>query len=237
MAKRVVAIIPARGGSKGIPRKNLHPVCGHPLIAWSIAHARSARRVDQVFVSSDSGEILEVAGRYGAVPIRRPAELAGDEATSESAWGHALEWIAAHDEPADIVVGMQATSPIRERGDLDAAVGMVETGGFDSVLSCCEVADFFLWKYADDGRPRGINHDFEHRQRRQKLSKTYLENGSFYVFTPDLLNSRGNRLGGNIGMHVMPLHTLFQIDELEDLRLCEVIMRGYGLDVMADHFP
>lgn len=225
-----VAIIPARGGSKGIPRKNIADLCGKPLIAWSILQARAARGVDSVWVTSDSTEILDVAVSHGANPIRRPAEISGDEASSESAWLHALDTIETGGTRVDLAIGMQATSPIREPSDLDKALAQFERERLDSLLTCCEVEDFFIWRYGPDGQPVGVNHDYKNRARRQNIEKRYLENGSFYLFKPDLLRAHGNRLAGKIGIYVMEKHKMFQIDNPQDIVLCRAIMRGYGLD-------
>ena len=223
------AIIPARAGSKGIPAKNLVPVCGQPLVAWSIRQARAATGVDSVWVSSDGDDILEVAQRHGARPIRRPPDISGDTATSESAWLHAVDAIEAQGHSVDWVVAMQATSPIREPRDIDDALRQVEREKLDSLLTVVEVEDFFMWRVGDDG-PESVNYDYHTRKRRQAIEKRYLENGSFYVFPPRLLRSANNRLGGRIGMHVMERHKMFQIDNAADVALCEAIMRGYGLD-------
>jgi len=225
-----VVIIPARGGSKGIPHKNIVDLCGKPLIAWSILQARAARSVDSVWVTSDSAEILEVAVSHGANPIRRPAEISGDDASSESAWLHALDTIEIGGTRVDLAIGMQATSPVRESSDLDKALAQFERERLDSLLTCCEVEDFFIWRYGSDGQPIGVNHDYKNRARRQNIEKRYLENGSFYVFKPDMLRAQGNRLAGKIGIYVMEKHKMFQIDNPQDIDLCQVIMRGYGLD-------
>ncbi len=225
-----VAIIPARGGSKGIPRKNLVDVCGKPLIAWSILQAKNARLIDSVWVTSNDDEILAVAESFGARPIRRPAEISGDQATSESAWLHALDAIEAHGVSIGLVVAMQATSPIRDSADLDDGVQMLHGQGFDSLLSVAEVEDFFTWRIADDGGAESINYDYRNRKRRQQIEKRYLENGSFYVFRPEQLRRNNNRLGGRIGLFVMGRHKMFQIDNLEDIELCAAIMRGFGVD-------
>jgi N-acylneuraminate cytidylyltransferase len=225
-----VAIIPARGGSKGIPRKNLVDLCGKPLVAWSILHARGSPAVDSVWVTSDSEEILETAQRYGARPIRRPAELAGDGASSESAWLHALDTIEAGGLAVDRIVGMQPTSPIRESDDITRALAQFERERLDSLFTCCEVEDFFMWKIGGDGRPVSVNYDYRDRKRRQDIDKRYLENGSFYVFRPASLRAANNRLGGRIGMYVMEKHKMFQIDDPADVALCRAILRGYGLD-------
>lgn len=225
----VAAVIPARGGSKGIPRKNLIPVCGKPLVAWSVEQARDAQRVDSVWVSSDSDEILEAAARYGAQPIKRPDEIAGDEATSEAAWRHALDFIETGGTKVDLMVGMQATSPVRESSDLDRALELFERERCDSLLSCCEIEDFFIWRYGADGEPTGVNHDYKNRARRQNIEKRYLENGSFYIFKPEILRKLNNRLGGHIGIHLMDKHKMFQIDNRADIPLVEAILRGYGM--------
>lgn len=225
-----VAIIPARGGSKGIPRKNLVNVCGKPLIAWSILQARHARHIDSVWVSSDDDEILAVAESFGARPIRRPAEISGDQATSESAWLHALDTIEGLGESIGLVVAMQATSPIRESSDLDGGLQMLHEQGFDTLLSVAEVEDFFTWRVAEDGGAEPVNYDYRNRKRRQQIEKRYLENGSFYVFRPEQLRRDGNRLGGRIGLFTMSRFKMFQIDNPEDIDLCSAIMRGFSLD-------
>jgi len=230
-ALSTVAIIPARAGSKGIPAKNLVPLCGQPLVVWSIRQALAASGIGSVWVSSDGDEILDVAERAGARPIRRPADIAGDSATSESAWLHALEAIERSGERVERIVGMQPTSPIREASDLDAALRQFERERLDSLLSVSEIQDFFVWEREADGVAfRPVNYDFRNRRRRQAIAPQYRENGSFYVFRPELLRKDKNRLGGRIGAYVMAAHKIFQIDSPEDIALCEAVMRGYGLD-------
>jgi CMP-N,N'-diacetyllegionaminic acid synthase len=224
------AIIPARAGSKGIPAKNLIPVCGRPLLVWSIAQARAAEGIDQVWVSSDGDEILEVARTAGARTIRRPADISGDTATSESAWRHAIDAMEAQGERLDWVVGMQATSPIREPRDLSEALRRAIDENLDSLLSVVEIEDFFMWRSGVKGVPESVNYDYRDRKRRQAIERRYLENGSFYIFRPAVLREHDNRLGGKIGMHVLDRHKMFQIDNEADVALCEAIMRGYGLD-------
>lgn len=225
---RIVAIIPARGGSKGIPRKNLIELCGKPLVAWSVLQASGAAAIESVWVTSDSDEILEVSRAFGAKGVRRPAEIAGDDATSEAAWLHALDVIEREGGPVDAIVGLQPTSPIREAGDLQGAVEHFREAGLDSLFSSCEIDDFFIWRREADGRLDGTNHDWRRRERRQQIERKYLENGSFYVFKTSLLRATNNRLGGRIGTFAMAKHKMFQIDAIGDIQLCEAIMRGYG---------
>ena len=225
----VAAIIPARGGSKGIPGKNLLETCGIPLLAWSILQARAADLIDSVWVSSDSLEILSVAEEYGANPINRPADLAGDEASSESAWLHGLDQLDRYRKDVELVVGLQATSPVREPLDLDRGIEKVRREGLDSLLSVVEAREYFLWRVGDEG-PESVSYDYRSRQRRQLIEPHYLENGSFYVFTPETIRRYNNRLGGRIGIHVMECHKGVEIDSLVEAKLAETIMRGYGLD-------
>lgn len=226
-----VAIIPARGGSKGILRKNLVDVCGKPLIAWSILQASQARNIDSVWVSSDDEEILAVADSFGAKPIRRPADISGDEASSESAWLHALDTIEAQGVSVDMIVAMQATSPIRDPSDLDQGLQTLREQGFDSLLSVTEVEDFFTWRIGEGGA-ESVSYDYRNRARRQQIEKRYLENGSFYIFRPHQLRSLGNRLDGRIGVYVMERYKMHQIDSPGDIDLCATLMRGFRLDCL-----
>lgn len=227
MARKTLAVIAARGGSKGIPHKNLLDLCGKPLIAWTVEQARAARGVDVVAVSSDSDQILAAAEAAGAVGVRRPDDISGDLASSESAWLHALEAIDERMGRFERIVALQATSPIREPGDIETALATFDRDHLDSLLSVCEVEDYFNWRIGAHG-PEPINYDYRNRRMRQQIEKRYLENGSFYVLIPSLLREQNNRLGGKIGFHVMERHKMFQIDRPEDVKLCAAIMRSYG---------
>ena len=224
---RTLAVVAARGGSKGIPHKNLIDLCGKPLIAWTVLQAGAAKGVDVVAVSSDSDAILAAAEAAGAVGVRRPEGISGDLASSEAAWLHALDQVDGKMGPFTRIVALQATSPIREASDIENALEAFERERLDSLLSVCEVEDYFNWRIGKDG-PEAINYDYHDRRMRQQIEKRYLENGSFYVFVTQLLREKKNRLGGRIGMHVMERHKMFQIDRPEDIKLCEAIMRSYG---------
>ncbi|WP_407188725.1 acylneuraminate cytidylyltransferase family protein [Bradyrhizobium centrosematis] len=227
MARKTLAVIAARGGSKGIPHKNLLDLCGKPLIAWTVEQARAARGVDVVAVSSDSDNILAAAEAAGAVGVRRPDDISGDLASSESAWLHALEAIDTRLGCFERIVALQATSPIRESDDIERALETFDREHLDSLLSVCEVEDYFNWRIGANG-PEPINYDFRNRRMRQQIEKRYLENGSFYVLIPSLLREQNNRLGGKIGFHIMERHKMFQIDRPEDVKLCAAIMQSYG---------
>lgn len=227
MTRKTLAVIAARGGSKGIPHKNLLDLCGKPLIAWTVEQARAARGVDVVAVSSDSDAILAAAEAAGAVGVRRPDDISGDLASSESAWLHALDATEAQMGRFERIVALQATSPIREPSDIENALATFDRDHLDSLLSVCEVEDYFNWRIGANG-PEPINYDYRNRRMRQQIEKRYLENGSFYVLIPSLLREQNNRLGGRIGFHVMDRHKMFQIDRPEDVKLCAAIMRSYG---------
>jgi len=229
----IAAIIPARGGSKGIPGKNIKDFCGKPLLAWSILQAKKSPQISSVWVSSDDEGILNVARQFGAGAILRPAELAGDKATSESAWLHAVDTLEASGGPCEAVVGMQCTSPLRETGDIERGLSLFREGNLDSMFSGALIGDFYIWQRGKSGELESFNYDWKSRKRRQEISEQYVENGSFYIFRPDLLRRTGNRLGGNIGVVPMEFWKSFELDTLENWKMCEFLMRGFGLDKAA----
>lgn len=227
-ANDVVALVAARGGSKGVPGKNLVALCGRPLIAWTIDQAARAEGVASVWVTSDSEEILDVSRSCGAEAIVRPAALASDDASSESAWLHALDEIERRQGTPGLVVALQATSPLREPSDVVRGLETLRSEGLDSLFSASPM-EGFVWERQADGTLHSVTYDHRHRQRRQDAADHYVENGSFYVFSPRLLRSAGNRLGGTIGLVEMELWKSLQIDEPGDLEPCETLMRRYLL--------
>jgi N-acylneuraminate cytidylyltransferase len=142
---------------------------------------------------------------------------------------HALDVIESEYGTVDWVLAPQVTSPIRSPEDISEAIQMVESDQYDSIFSVVPVTDFFMWKKQDTGQINSINYDYHNRNLRQNISTTYLENGSFYLFRPSVIRENNNRLGGRIGMFVMTRYKMFQIDNKEEFKLCEVIMKGYGL--------
>lgn len=227
--KNIVAIILARGGSKGIPHKNIVEFCGKPLIAWTIEQLRKVENINSLWVSSDSEKILEISESYGALTIERPSQISGDEATSEAAWLHALDVIERKIGKVDIVVAPQVTSPLREPEDIKRGLEEFITHGYDSLFSCSVAEDLLFWQKSEDGSLRSVNYDYQRRGRRQDRPKQYIENGSFYIFKPEVLRTCQNRLGGKIGMVEMAFWKMFEIDSPEDLRLCEALMKEFLL--------
>jgi len=228
----IACIIPARGGSKGIPGKNIKPLAGKPLIHWSISQALESQRVNAgVYVSSDSDAILSEAVKAGATAIKRPDNLASDSASSESALQHAIDIVQAV-QPVDLIVFLQCTSPIRKQDDIDNAIAQLLEEQADSLLSVLTIKDYFVWQAGEQraDSATSVNFDYNHRQRRQDLPTQYLENGSIYVFKPNVLVEYGNRLGGKIALYPMEKYCSQQIDDEAEFKLCEAILSGLSAD-------
>jgi N-acylneuraminate cytidylyltransferase len=218
----VIACIPARGGSKGVPGKNIRPLADKPLIAHSILDAQEARLVDRIYVTTDDPEIAKVSTDYGARIIHRPAELANDTASSESALIHALLEIEKSGINPELVVFLQCTSPLRTGSDIDRAIEQIRVENADSLLSVSPTHRF-LWHQVDN-IAQSINYDYRHRPRRQDLNPQYMENGSIYIFKPWVLKELKNRLGGKISLFVMNEDQSWEIDSLEDFQYIEFLM-------------
>lgn len=219
------AIIPARGGSKGIPKKNLIPLNGKPMIAWSIEAARNTPEINCIFVSTDDDEIANVAEHYGAEIIRRPANISGDNASSESALLHVVETLnSQHGDQPDLIVFLQATSPVRQPNDLSNAIWKLIDEEADSLFAARHV-EGFVWKCsADSVSP--VNYDPANRKMRQELDTRILEeNGSFYVFRREILQKTKSRLGGKIVPYFMDPMDSFQVDTSEDIERMEMLLK------------
>lgn len=220
---KIVAIIPARGGSKGIPRKNLMPLAGKPLIAHTIEHALRARQVNRTIVSTDDAKIAAVSEQYGAEVVIRPPELATDTASAESVLLHVLSFLEQKEGYLpSLVVLLQPTSPLRQPDDIDHAIDTLSAAGADSLFSGCRSHNFY-WRL-EDGQPISANYDYRHRPRRQDFTPEYIENGSIYVTKTKVLKQHGNRLGGRITFYEMNPLDSFQIDTEEDFLLLERLL-------------
>lgn len=223
----MVVVIPARGGSRGIPRKNLLKLGGRELVARAVDCARAAQVVDCVLVSTDDAQIATVAGRAGAQIVRRPAELAGDEATSESAVLHALDELrrAGGPEP-ELTVLLQCTSPLTLPQDIDGTVRMLVDSGADCALAAASF-HHFIWRIRD-GSAVGVNHDPARRLRRQELPPQYLEAGSVYAMRTSGLRTAGRRFFGSIAVYEVPRWRVLEIDAPEDVRQAEALLATVG---------
>jgi len=227
--KHNVAIILARSGSKGIPKKNLMNFCGKPLIVWSIEQAKKSKNISSVWLSSDDDKILDVGKKYKINVIKRPKALCKDFSSAEDGYLHAINKIEKSTKKIDLVIGLQATSPIRESSDLEKAIKKFHRYNYDSMISACPIGDFFIWEKNKKGIWKSVNYDYRNRPRRQEFPTQYEENGSFYMFKPEILNKYKNRLGGKVGITEMEYWKHFEIDEPEDVFLCEIIMKNYLL--------
>ena len=224
-----VAIIGARGGSKGIKDKNIIDFCGKPLIAWTIQSALEAEEIDSVWVTTDSEEIMNVSKEYGAEIVRRPDEISGDVIMPEPAWEHALDQIEDFKGPVDLAVFMQVTSPLRKKGDLSKGIKEFRDNSYDSLFSASKIDDIFFWEKDPKGALQSLNYDYKNRKRRQDFSPQFVENGSFYITTPGFFRKEKNRLGGKIGMTMMEFWQMFEIDTPDDLDFCKMLMKKYVL--------
>lgn len=214
-----LVVIPARGGSKGIPGKNIAALAGKPLIVWTIRQALAARLVGQVWVTTDCAAIAQVAEDAGAIVHWRSAETATDTATTESAI-HELLLSLSPSERDHVTVLLQATSPIRQPGDIDGAIGAMVAHSADSVFSA-RIVEGYTWT----ATPEFAHPHYQERLPRQQImARTLEENGSIYVFRTDGFLKKQNRLFGKVVPYVMHPLDSFQVDEPADLMLMEQLM-------------
>lgn len=216
--RRVLALIPARGGSKGIPGKNIIDLCGKPLIAYSIQAGLDSAYVDDVVVSTDSEEIASVAKEYGAsVPFIRPDELASDTAKSIDVILHAVEWLKDNGQTYDIFILLQPTAPLRTSADIDAAMEKFVAEGMQGLISVAKVSEspVLMRTIASDGRLERIVAANDNL-RRQEMPEYYVMDGSIYIIRIDELNKNTN-FGDSPIPYVMPPERSVDIDEYEDL--------------------
>ena len=218
-----VAVIPARGGSKGVPRKNVRPLGGVPLVARTVAAALGARGVDAVYVSTDDAEIASVARAAGAGVIDRPADISGDKASSESALIHALDVLEARGEPADVLVFLQCTSPFTTSDEIERAVAAIGRDGTVAAFTASPNHGF-LWSRAADGSAQGVNHDHtQPRKRRQELEPQYLETGAVYAMDVKAFRAAGHRFCGRTALIEVDTPPV-EIDSEADFKVIEAIL-------------
>ncbi|MFW2830495.1 cytidylyltransferase domain-containing protein [Sphingomonas sp. ID0503] len=217
-APRAIAVIPARGGSKGLPGKNLAPLDGVPLVLRTIRAAQAASRIDCVIVSSDDPAILALAKEAGVTALDRPAAISGDEASSEAAVLHALDSISTAD---GVVVMLQCTSPFTTPVEVDALVTALDDAAYDSAV-IVRADHGFLWR-RDAGRGVGVNHDPTcPRQRRQDLEPAFRETGAGYAMRMAAFRQTGHRFCGNVAL-VQSDAPAVEIDDAADLALVRAI--------------
>jgi CMP-N-acetylneuraminic acid synthetase len=223
----ICAIIPARGGSKGIKKKNLTSIGGRPLIMRTIEVARKSEYINRIIVSTDDKEILEVAQTNGSEVIKRPPEISGDDATSESAILDVLDKLKKQENYCpDITIFLQCTSPFTIPEDIDGTINTLINKNADSALAVTEF-HHFLWKYDENLKTAiGINHNEKYpRERRQDIAPQYLEAGSVYVMKTKGFLKHKNRFFGNISIYEVPQMRSFEIDSPFELKIANKIER------------
>ncbi len=228
-----VAFIPVRGGSKSIPLKNIKPICGKPLVYWTVKAACQCKYIDVVYIATDSDKIKETVETFKcgdeaeifskAQVIGRSAESASDTASTEFAM---LEFAANYE--FDNVILVQATSPMLTAADLDSGFELFNTEGTDSVLSVVRQYRF-LWDKDEKGNVSPSNYDVFHRPRRQEFDGYMMENGAFYISSKFDVLKYQNRVSGNIKAYEMCEDSAFEIDEPSDWIIIEALMQKNGL--------
>lgn len=218
----VVAIIPARGGSKGVPRKNLRRVGGIPLVARAVDAAHRCPSIDRVVITTDDADIASLAREWGAEVVERPAVLAGDEASSESALQHALETLDERGVDVGVIAFLQPTSPFIDVPALDGAVHLVRSRRRDTVFSAVET-HAFLWAKPAGCAAEPVNHEVEVRLRRQEREPQYLETGGFYVMRAAGFRATGHRFFGSIGIAEVAPRTAIEIDSPAELDIARAL--------------
>lgn len=221
--KTFLGIVPARGGSKRLPRKNMLDLCGKPLIAWSIEAGLNSKYIDKVVVSSDDDEILNISLNFGAETIKRPVELASDTATTFDAIKHTIENV----EKYDYIVLLQPTSPLRNAKHIDEAIELLEIKNADAVVSVCEMDHSPLWSNTlpEDGNMRSFLREEILNKRSQDLEKYYRLNGAIYICkTYKLLKNKTFFLKDNIFSYKMDKKYSIDIDEDIDFEIAKVLI-------------
>lgn len=221
-SRMYVALIPVRGGSTSIPLKNVKDFCGMPLVYWTVKAANECKKIDKVYVSTDSEVIRETVKGFGLEKVEvigRSSESATDTASTESVM---VEF--AHNYQFDNLILIQATSPLLMSEDLDKGIELFEQPRVDSVLSSVRQKRFY-WKDNMEGYAHPINYDFNHRPRRQEFDGYLVENGAFYIISKPLFLATNCRLAGNIKAVEMSEDTYYEIDEPSDWIIMEELMK------------
>lgn len=228
--KSVIAIIPARAGSKGLPGKNIKPLCGKPLIAWSIEAGLASRYIDEVMVSTDSEEIAEVAREFGAaVPFLRPAVLASDTATTFDAVKHAIDYyVSEKRQQFDCIVLLEPTSPLRERSDLDQMIEKIASmdSDYDAIVSLGGVHEHpSIMKRILGNQIEPYSKDLVMTTRRQDNDSAYFPYGVGYVVKTKTLLVEKTFYPRRTMHHMIKRYQCYEIDDIYDFLAIENIMK------------
>ncbi|MFA5339649.1 MAG: acylneuraminate cytidylyltransferase family protein [Candidatus Omnitrophota bacterium] len=225
--KKILALIPARGGSKGLPGKNIKMLSGKPLIAWSIEQALASRYIDKVVVSTELEEIASVARKYGAeVPFMRPKDLAASSAIIVDVLIHALNSLERKGRKFDFIMLLQPTSPLRNSEDIDAAIRLLFRKNAQSVVSICptECHPYWINRMSSDGLMGNFIAKNVRNKNRQKLPVYYRVNGALYLASVVFLKKSRDVYGKPTYPYIMPLERSVDIDTPLDFELAELLM-------------
>jgi len=228
MKPNIIALIPARGGSKGIPRKNIRLLAGKPMIAYTIEAALKSRYIDRAVVSTEDDEIAEISKRYGAEVIERPEDLAKDETPTIDVIFQVLEVLRTENYNPNIVVLLQPTSPLRKAEDIDNAIELFVNDSCESVVSVCEVEHSPYWSFKIEDKY--LNPVFERKylkMKRQDLPKVYMPNGAIYVSTPEVLCKYESFYHSKTIPYTMPPERSIDIDNEIDFMLAELVTKRH----------
>jgi len=221
MTNRILSIIPARGGSKGLPRKNIVDLAGKPLIAWTIEASLKSKYITKTVVSSDDEEILDIAQEFGAEIIKRPSDLALDQSPSESVVRHALSELQSREEEFDLLTLLQPTSPLRTSKHIDHGFEIILNSNCSSVISVCELNNKILKAFQENkyGFLEGAISNKHPFLRRQDLPRVYLPNGAIYIIKINMFNKNGNFYTDKIAKFVMSDIDSLDIDTMDDIKI------------------
>ncbi|WFN35003.1 acylneuraminate cytidylyltransferase family protein [Methanogenium sp. S4BF] len=225
MVKSIIAIIPARGGSKGIPQKNIKMLGDKPLIAYTIEESLKSKYLDHVFVSTEDPEIGEISKTFGSEVIERPTALSEDTSKSVDAILHAIEYLEKKNIQTQIVVLLQPTSPLRNTEDIDAAIKLFLDNECDSVISVCEPDHSPFWCFTFNGeylQPL-FNEKYDNK-RRQDLPRVFMPNGAIYVSSPESIRRLTGFIGNKVIPYCMPPERSIDIDTPLDFTIAEVLI-------------
>ena len=229
----VLALIPARGGSKGLPGKNVRDLCGKPLIAWTIDAARTAHCLDAIVVSTDDKGIAAIAaGRGAEVPFLRPAGLASDTASSIDVVIHAIDALAAAGRVFDLVVLLEPTSPLREAADIDNGVSRMLSLGAGAVVSVCRAESAhpaFMYRQQPDARLAPFMKRQPTGMRRQEIEPLFFLEGSLYASRIDVLRAKRSFYHEDTIAYEVPKWKSIEIDDLDDFLMVEALAKHKGL--------
>lgn len=230
---KIFAFVFARGGSKGLPGKNIKPLGGKPLLAHSIELAKASNMIDQVFVSTDDTDIAYMAQQTGAIVIERPNALATDSSPEWLSWRHAVKWVREHYGAFDIFVSLPATSPIRRVKDVETSIGKIKSKEGDICISIAKTHRnpfFNVVKLRKDGLVELMNIPDELITRRQDAPQAYDIVTSFYTTTPGYIMNHFGIFQGRVSYVEIPKSHAVDIDDIYDFRLAEIMIKESGCE-------